>query len=145
MGCHFLLQGIFLTHGSNLHLLCLLTMAGGFFTTEPPRKPLVAASGDYSSLQCKGFSMQWLLLLQIMDSRHTVSAVVAHGLSCPKTCGIFSDQFEPRSSALTGGFLTTRPPGESPKTAFLRSSSGGSDADCLGTHTLRNSELRCSG
>jgi len=24
MGCHFLLQGIFLTQGSNLHLLCLL-------------------------------------------------------------------------------------------------------------------------
>ena len=39
IGCHFLLQGIFLTHGSNLHLLCLLTMAGGFFTTEPPGKP----------------------------------------------------------------------------------------------------------
>ena len=24
MGCHFLLQGMFLTQGSNLHLLCLL-------------------------------------------------------------------------------------------------------------------------
>ena len=24
MGCHFLIQGIFLTHGSNPHLLCLL-------------------------------------------------------------------------------------------------------------------------
>ena len=24
VGCHFLLLGIFLTHGSNLHLLCLL-------------------------------------------------------------------------------------------------------------------------
>ena len=24
VGCHFLLRGIFLTHGSNLHLLCLL-------------------------------------------------------------------------------------------------------------------------
>ena len=32
---------------------------------------LVAASGDYSSLQCAGFSLRWLLLLQSMDSRRT--------------------------------------------------------------------------
>ena len=34
VGCHFLLQGIFLTQGSNmcLHISCI---AGGFFTTEP--------------------------------------------------------------------------------------------------------------
>ena len=37
-GCHFLLQGIFLTLGSNTHLLPEL--AGGFFTTEPPGKPM---------------------------------------------------------------------------------------------------------
>ena len=39
VGCHFLLQGIFLTHGLNL---CLIspTQAGGFFTPEPPGKPL---------------------------------------------------------------------------------------------------------
>ena len=30
--CHFLLQGIFPTQGLNLHLLCLLALAGGFFT-----------------------------------------------------------------------------------------------------------------
>ena len=27
--------------------------------------PLVAASGDCSSLQCAGFSLQWLLLLRV--------------------------------------------------------------------------------
>ena len=34
VGCHFLLQRIFLTQGSNmcLHISCI---AGGFFTTEP--------------------------------------------------------------------------------------------------------------
>ena len=31
--------GIFPTQGSNLCLLCLLALAGGFFTTEPPGKP----------------------------------------------------------------------------------------------------------
>ena len=30
---------------------------------------LVAASGGYSSLQCVGFSLQWLLLLLSMGSR----------------------------------------------------------------------------
>ena len=35
MGCHFLLQGIFLTQGLDS---CLLT--GGFFTTEPAGKPI---------------------------------------------------------------------------------------------------------
>ena len=39
VGCHFLLQGIFLTQGSKLHLLHLLLLAGGFFTTAPPGKP----------------------------------------------------------------------------------------------------------
>ena len=40
VGCHFLLQGIFLTQGSNLSLVSL-ALAGGFFTTivtwETPR------------------------------------------------------------------------------------------------------------
>ena len=30
---------------------------------------LVAASGDYSSLRCAGFSLQWFLLLQSTGSR----------------------------------------------------------------------------
>ena len=32
---------------------------------------LVVASGDFSSLRCMGFSLQWLLLLQSMGSRCT--------------------------------------------------------------------------
>ena len=31
---------------------------------------LVVVSGDYSLLWCVGFSLQWLLLLQSMGSRH---------------------------------------------------------------------------
>ena len=41
---------------------------------------LVAASGDYSSMRCTGFSLQWLLLLQSTGSRHAGSVVVACGL-----------------------------------------------------------------
>ena len=40
VGCHPLLQGLFLTQGSNPYLLGLL-LAGGFFTTTPPGKPWV--------------------------------------------------------------------------------------------------------
>ena len=35
MGCHFLLQGIFPTQGSNLQLLQVSCIVGRFFTAEP--------------------------------------------------------------------------------------------------------------
>ena len=38
VGCHFLLQGILLTQGSNPCLPVSSALAGGFFTTEPPGK-----------------------------------------------------------------------------------------------------------
>ena len=53
---------------------------------------LVAVSGGYSSLQCVGFSLRWLLLLRSVDSRLTGSVVAARGLSCSAACGIFPDQ-----------------------------------------------------
>ena len=34
VGCHFLLQEIFLTEGSNPHLFLSPALAGGFFTTS---------------------------------------------------------------------------------------------------------------
>ena len=41
MGCHFLLQGISPTQGWNPHAsLASPALAGGFFTSEPPGKPL---------------------------------------------------------------------------------------------------------
>ena len=40
MGCHFLLQGIFPTQGSNPRLLCLLHWQAGSLTLVPPGKPL---------------------------------------------------------------------------------------------------------
>ena len=47
--CPFLLQGIFLTQGSNLSFLRAPLLAGGFFTTEPPGKCLNMTK-IYSSL-----------------------------------------------------------------------------------------------
>ena len=40
VGCHALLQGIFLTQGSNMHLLCLLCWQVGSLPLAPPGKPI---------------------------------------------------------------------------------------------------------
>ena len=46
---------------------------------------------------------------------------MAHGLSCPGVSGILALQpgIKPMSPALEGRFLTTRPPGKSPKYTLL--------------------------
>ena len=41
MGCHALLQGIFLTQGSNPHLLCLLHWQACSLPVGPPGKPTI--------------------------------------------------------------------------------------------------------
>ena len=41
VGCHALLQGIFLTQGLNSHLLCLLHWQEGSLPQAPPEKPFV--------------------------------------------------------------------------------------------------------
>ena len=113
------------------------------------RLSLVEASGDYSSLQCMGFSLQWLLLLRSMGSRHagfsscsTQASVAARRLSsCGAqaavvvACGLSScgaqayllhgtwdlpgPGIKPVSPALAGGLLTTAPPGKSLFNWFL--------------------------
>ena len=40
VGCHFLLQGIFLTQSPKLYLLCLLHWRAGSLLLEPPGKPI---------------------------------------------------------------------------------------------------------
>ena len=53
---------------------------------------LVAASGGHSSSQCTGLSLSRPLLLWSTGSRHTGSAIVAHGPSRSAACGILPDQ-----------------------------------------------------
>ena len=56
--------------------------------------------GLHSSLQCRGFSLQGLLLLRSMGSRHTGSVVVARRLSCSScsscssACGITGTRYQ---------------------------------------------------
>ena len=64
------------------------------------RLSLVAASGGYSSLWYVGFSLQWLLLLWSIGSRHMgfsscrtqTQQFWPLGFSCFVACGIFLDQ-----------------------------------------------------
>ena len=53
---------------------------------------LVAESGGHSSLRCAGLSLSRPLLLRSTGSRHTGSAIVAHGPSRSAARGIFPDQ-----------------------------------------------------
>ena len=46
----------------------------------------------FSTCSVQGFSLQGLLLLRSMGSRHRGLIVGAHRLSCSKACGIFPDQ-----------------------------------------------------
>ena len=64
---------------------------------------LVVASGGYSSLRCRSFSLWWLLLLQ-----STGPIVVMHGLT--DTWDLLGSGIKPVSPALAGGFFTTEPP-----------------------------------
>ena len=87
---------------------------------------LVAASGVYSSLQCAGFSLRWLLLLRSTGSRcvgfsscgsraleRRLSSCGARAQLLPSMWDLPGPGLEPMSPAPAGGFLTTVPPGKS--------------------------------
>ena len=75
-------QGIFFFFNLFILLLFIFGCIGSFVAVCS--LSLVAASWGYSSLQCAGFSLSWLLLLRSMGSRRAASVVVARGLS---SCG----------------------------------------------------------
>ena len=90
-------------------------------------------AGGYSSLQCAGFSLRWLLLLWSTGSRGSgFSSCGSQALerrlsSCGSWAQLLRDMWdlprpglEPMFPALAGGFLTTVPPGKSPVTKFLK-------------------------
>ena len=87
---------------------------------------LVAGSGGYSSLQCAGFSLRWLLLLRSTGSRLTgFSSCGSRALerrlsSCGARAKLLCSMWdlpgpglEPVSPELAGGLLTSVPPGKS--------------------------------
>ena len=96
------------------------------------RLSLVAASGGYSSLQCTGFSLRWLLLLWSTGSRRPgfrscgsralerrLSSCGARALLLRGMRGRPGPGLEPVCPALAGGFLTTAPAGKPPILPFF--------------------------
>jgi len=84
--CHFLLQGIFSTQGSNLSP----ALAGGFFTTEPQGKPpfrAIIASVQFSSVQ--SFSRVWLFATP-WTTAHKASLSITNSQRPPKPMPIES-------------------------------------------------------
>ena len=92
---------------------------------------LVAVSGGYSSLQCAGFSLQWLLLLQSTGSRHT-------GFS---SCGTWAQQLWLAGSRVLAqqlwstGLVALWHVGSSPTRARTR-------VPCIGRQTLNHCTTR---
>ena len=73
MGCHFLLQGIFLAQGLNLCLLCLLHWQVGSLPVTPPGKPTLKIADSNIKLTLLRVSSGWpcspkeiLLLVNIL-------------------------------------------------------------------------------
>ena len=70
-GCYALLQGIFMTQGRNLHLLCLLHWQVGSLPLAPPGKPLwLLGCGQVTFQNCCLSDVEtWARLLTVQPSR----------------------------------------------------------------------------
>ena len=98
MGCHFLLQGIFLTQGSNL-ISCISCLSSRFFTTEPTWEPqsnctpikinLPKAMGRFKSLNSSLILLEYASkppeeAYDLRGIDHTAEVCSVHG-SCYET------------------------------------------------------------
>ena len=116
MGCHFLLQGIFPTQGSNLGVPhCRQTL----LPSEPPGLKVTLffkkrfAYLVASSLSCSTQGLR--CLLGNLSLQHMNTSWALWLSSCAVACGNLVPRpgIEPKSPALLSRFLTTGPPGKS--------------------------------
>ena len=77
MDCHALLQGIFPTQGSNLHLLSL-TLRDRLFTTAPPGKPLIYTACCAVLSHVRLFAPPWTVARQALLSMGILQARVVN-------------------------------------------------------------------
>ena len=81
VGCHALFQVIFLTQGSNMHLLCLLHWWVGSLPLAPPGKPFL------SRIFCGGTLADWDYRKRrlVAAAQGTLHAI--RGIRCPSFSG----------------------------------------------------------
>ena len=95
VGCHALLQGIFLTQGWNLYLLCLLHWQAGSLPLEPPGKPLIRVK-KLSFHRSYGWALRmiWSLQWEKLSLDQNVSPFLfTKGENHMYTCGGFISIF----------------------------------------------------
>ena len=108
MGCHFLLQGIFLTQGLNPHLLPCRQI----ITAEPPGKPnstllLLLLSRISRVRLC---ATPWTGAYQATPSMGFSRQEYWSGLPFPSSGDLLDPGIEPRSPALQVDSLLSEPP-----------------------------------
>ena len=74
VGCHFLLQGIFPTQGSNPCLLCLLHWQASSLLLTPPKKPILY-------IRPVLFSQNHFRIVYLSLAFLVISMVIDHGMS----------------------------------------------------------------
>ena len=106
MGCHALLQGIFLTQGSNLHLLHLLHWQA------PPGKPDVPESESVGRSVVSDAGTPWTVAHQAPLSMGFSRQEYYSGLPFPSPGDLPDPGLEPRSLALQVDSLLSEPQGK---------------------------------
>ena len=131
VGCHFLLQGIFPTQGSNPLSLASSALAGGFFTTALPGEPIQNKEFFKNAIaQCKKCNNHkgstWFLLrvqlcslnryVQVPDSSvHGDSPGKNTGVGCHVLLqGVFPTQGSNPVSHIAANSLPSEPLGKPP-------------------------------
>ena len=99
---HFLLQGIFLTQGSNMHLFCLLHWQVGSLLLGP----MLLTWMSWTLCNPMGSSLQGHLSLEFSRQEYW------SGLPCPLPGDLPNPETKPRSLALQADSSLSEPPGK---------------------------------
>ena len=113
VGCHALLQGIFLTQGLNRCLLCLLPWQEGSLPLAPPGK----SSKSFQSIQASCSVMSdsatsWTGVCRAPQSMELSRQEYSSGVPFPSPEGFPDLGIKPRSPVLQADFLPFELPGK---------------------------------
>ena len=125
MRCHFFLQGIFPTQGSNLCLLCVLHWQVGSLPAETLRKPMLCLVAQSCPTLCDPMDCSlpsssvhgdspWTRILSLDSILH--GQEYWSGLPCLPSVYLPNPGVEPRSPTLQADSLPSEPSGKTKNT-----------------------------
>ena len=100
VGCHFLLQGIFPTQGSNPHTLGLLHWQAGRLSLLPPGKPFFSGGGGLVAKSCLTLVTPWTEEPGRLQSMGFSRQEYWSGLPFPSPWDLPNPGIKPKSLAL---------------------------------------------